>query len=85
MEIVFQPKALDDLQYWKKSGQKQIQEKILILLQAIQDDPYSGIGKPEALKHNFAGMWSRRINLEHRLVYEVKDEEIHVYSLKDHY
>jgi len=85
MEIVYQPKALDDLKYWKKSGQKQIQIRILALIQSIQQTPFEGIGKPEPLKHNFTGMWSRRINNIHRIVYEVKDNAIHVYSLKDHY
>jgi len=85
MEIIFQPKALEDLQYWKKSGQKQIQQRIQILLQSITETPFEGIGKPEALKHNWSGMWSRRINKEHRLIYEVKNNEVHIYSLKDHY
>jgi toxin YoeB len=85
MEVIYQPKALADLKYWKRSGQKQIQGKILTLLQAIQQNPFEGIGKPEALKHNWTGMWSRRINNEHRLIYEVKNDEIHIYSLKDHY
>jgi toxin YoeB len=85
MEIIYQPKALDDLKYWKKPDQKQIQEKITNLLQSIIETPFEGIGKPEALKHEWSGMWSRRINNEPRLIYEVKDGEIHVYSLKDHY
>ncbi len=85
MEIVYQPKALEDLNYWKKSGQKQIQRRILILLQSIVETPFEGIGKPEALKHNWSGMWSRRINNEHRLIYEIKNDEVHIYSLKDHY
>jgi len=85
MEIIYQPKALEDLEYWKKSGQKQIQQKILTLLLSIQASPFEGIGKPEALKHNWAGMWSRRINGEHRLIYEIKNDQIHIYSLKDHY
>lgn len=85
MEIIFQPKALDDLKFWKKSGQKQIQNRITVLLQAILESPFEGIGKPEPLKHDWAGMWSRRIDKEHRLIYEVKGETIHVYSLKDHY
>lgn len=85
MEIIYQPKALDDLKYWKTSGQKQIQARILTLLQSIQNTPFEGIGKPEPLKHNWAGMWSRRINDSHRLIYEVKNNEAHVYSLRDHY
>jgi len=85
MEIIYQPKALDDLKYWKKSGQKQIQEKITNLLHSIIETPFEGIGKPEPLKHEWSGMWSRRINNEHRLIYEIKNDEIHIYSLKDHY
>lgn len=85
MEIIFQPKALDDLKYWKKSGQKQIQKRITHLLQSISKTPFEGIGKPEPLKHDWSGMWSRRINIEHRLIYEIKEDEIHIHSLKDHY
>ena len=85
MEIIYQSKASDDLKHWKTSGQKQIQARILSLLQSIQQTPFEGIGKPEPLKHNFKGMWSRRINNVHRLIYEVRDNEIHIYSLKDHY
>jgi len=85
MEIIYQPKALDDLKYWKKSGQKQIQARILSILQSIQDTPYEGIGKPEPLKHNWSGMWSRRISYEHRIIYEIKNNEIRIYSLRDHY
>jgi len=85
MEVVYQPKALDDLTYWKKSGQKQIQARILSIIQSIQQTPFEGIGKPEPLKHNWKGAWSRRINNEHRIIYEVKGNNIHVYSLKDHY
>ncbi len=85
MEIVYQPKALEDLKFWKRSGNQPIQRKILTLLQSILETPFEGIGKPEPLKHNFSGMWSRRINHEHRLIYEIKNNEVHVYSLKDHY
>ena len=85
MEIVYLPKALEDRKYWKKSGQKQIQVRILSILQSIQQSPFEGIGKPEPLKYNFAGMWSRRINNVHRIVYEIKNNEIHIHSMKDHY
>jgi len=51
----------------------------------MQETPFEGIGKPEALKHNLSGKWSRRINSEHRLVYEVERELIKVYSLRNHY
>ena len=58
MEVVYQPKALDDLIFWKKSGQKQIQARILSIIQSIQQTPYEGIGKPEPLKHNWKGVVS---------------------------
>ncbi|WP_295668873.1 Txe/YoeB family addiction module toxin [uncultured Mucilaginibacter sp.] len=85
MEIVYQPKALDDLKFRKKSGQKQIQARVLALIQSIQQTPFEGIGKPEPIKHNFTGMWSRRINNVHRIIYEVRDNAIHIFSLKDQY
>jgi len=58
---------------------------MLVLLEEISEHPFTGTGKPEALKHDLAGKWSRRINQEHRLIYEVKDNEIIVVSLKGHY
>ena len=54
MEIIFQPKALEDLGFWKRSGKKQIQQKITALLESIKETPFEGIGKPEALKHNLS-------------------------------
>ena len=85
MEIIFLPTALADLQFWKESGNTIILKRIRQLLEAIQENPFSGIGKPESLKHNWTGKWSRRINLEHRLIYKVEDNIITVYSLKFHY
>ena len=85
MEIVFLPTALDDLHFWKQSGNTIILKRIRQLFEAIQGSPYSGIGKPEALKYNWAGKWSRRINQEHRLIYEVENNRITVYSLRYHY
>ncbi len=71
MEIIFSPQSLEDLQFWRQSGNIKIQNKIQALLESIMDSPYKGIGKPEALKHNWAGYWSRRINQEHRLIYKM--------------
>ena len=85
MEIVFLPTALDDLQFWKQSGSTIILKRIRQLLEAIQVSPYTGIGKPESLKYNLAGKWSRRINQEHRLIYKVENNQITVYSLRYHY
>lgn len=85
MEVVFLPTAIDDLQFWKQSGNTIILKRIRQLIEAIQLSPYSGIGKPEALKYNWAGKWSRRINQEHRIVYKVENNQITVYSLRYHY
>lgn len=70
-----------------KSGNKSIQNKINELITSINQTPFSGIGKPEALKHSFSGLWSRRINKEHRLVYEINEDAnlIIIHSLKGHY
>jgi toxin YoeB len=85
MEINFLPEAVEDLNYWKKSGNKQIQKRITSILLAITEDPFHGIGKPEPLKFNLSGKWSRRINDEHRVIYDVSDNTINIYSLKGHY
>ena len=85
MEIELHEQAINDFEYWKKSGNKSIQKKIQQLLVNMQEHPFDGIGKPEALKHKLSGKWSRRINVEHRIVYDVSDEIINVYSLKGHY
>lgn len=83
--IEFTPNALADLEHWKKSGNTVILKRIRQLLQAIKNDPFTGIGKPEALKHNLSGLWSRRINQEHRIVYKVENNVITVYTLRFHY
>lgn len=89
MEIVFSKKAQKDLVFWDKSGNKQILKKISELLRDIQRSPFEGIGKPEQLKHNLSGVWSRRIDKEHRLIYEIIDENtieiLNILSLKGHY
>jgi toxin YoeB len=68
-----------------ESGNASILKKIRKLIEAITQSPFEGIGKPEALKYNLTGCWSRRINKEHRIVYEVFDDKIIVHSLKGHY
>ncbi|AWK03812.1 Txe/YoeB family addiction module toxin [Flavobacterium crocinum] len=89
MEIVFSTKAKNDLAFWSKSGNKKILKKISELLRAIQESPFEGIGKPEPLKYNLSGVWSRRIDQEHRLIYEIIDENtieiLNIISLKGHY
>ena len=83
--IAFTEEAMADLNYWKKSGNTIILKRIRQLIQAIQTDPFKGIGKPEALKHNLSGLWSRRINQEHRIVYKAENNKVTVYALRFHY
>jgi toxin YoeB len=85
MEIIFSSQALLDLQYWKKSGNKIVIDKITRLIEHIQLSPYEGIGKPEALKHNWTGYWSRRITAEHRIIYKVDNEILYVAQMRYHY
>lgn len=87
MEISYKPYALDDIAFFKKSGNKPLMKKIQSLLSEIEINPYTGKGKPEALKHNLSGYWSRRINDEHRIVYKVLEElnVVEIYSLRGHY
>ncbi|MFO7862442.1 MAG: Txe/YoeB family addiction module toxin [Salinivirgaceae bacterium] len=85
MEIEYTLQAKEDLDFWKKSNNTTILKKIRKLIEAILQNPYEGIGKPEALKYNLTGCWSRRINKEHQIVYEVFDNIIIVHSLNGHY
>ncbi len=87
MEITYKPKALKDIAYFKKTGNKQIMKKISKLISEMEIDPKIGTGKVEQLKHDLSGYWSRRINSEHRIIYKIIDEEnrVDVYSLKGHY
>jgi toxin YoeB len=85
MEVKFLPKAIEHLEYWKKSGDKGVQKKIQALIQDIQKTPFEGIGKPEALKYELSGSWSRRINNEHRIVYEIVNNVLEIQSLRYHY
>lgn len=85
MEIEYTLQAREDLAYWKKVNNVIVLKKIRKLLEVIIETPFEGIGKPELLKYNLAGCWSRRIDREHRLIYEVNDDLITVLSMKGHY
>lgn len=89
MEVIYSEKAQKDREFWKKSGNKAIMNKITALIQDIQLHPYEGIGKPEPLKYELSGKWSRRINQEHRIIYRVTEEDtieiLDILSLKGHY
>ncbi len=82
--ILFSPEALRQLNEWKIQNPK-ITTRIVLLITAILESPFSGIGKPEPLKHTLQGKWSRRITREHRLVYEVTDTTIKIISCRFHY
>ncbi len=88
MEIIFAEKISTDISFFKKSGNyANIKKKIDELLDSIKKTPYSGIGKPEQLKYNLTGRWSRRINSEHRLIYRVFEDTqtVEILSIKGHY
>jgi toxin YoeB len=87
MEIKYTPLAEEHLEYWKKSGNKQVQKKISALIEDILKHPFEGIGKPHGLKHGLMGLWARSITDEHRLVYEVIEEDnvLLISRLKGHY
>ncbi|MFN5443070.1 MAG: Txe/YoeB family addiction module toxin [Crocinitomicaceae bacterium] len=83
--IEFSDEAKKDILFFQKAGDKSILIKIKSLILNIQEHPFSGIGKPEPLKHQFTGLWSRRINREHRMIYKVNQQLITILSLKGHY
>lgn len=85
MEIIFSEVAKNDLDFWKTAGNHSILKRIRTLLESIRLDPFRGAGKPEPLKYNLKGKWSRRISKEHRIVYEISETAIIVHSLKGHY
>ncbi|MDR2573408.1 MAG: Txe/YoeB family addiction module toxin [Desulfovibrio sp.] len=84
MRIVFSPAALEAKEHFKQHDRKTA-EKIRQLIEDIMQNPCSGLGKPEPLKHDLAGYWSRRISREHRLVYKVEDDTLYVASCRYHY
>jgi toxin YoeB len=84
MKIVFSKHSWEDYLSWQSEDRK-ILKKINELIKDVQQTPYEGIGKPEPLKFDLAGLWSRRIDREHRLVYQINGEELLIYSCRYHY
>lgn len=84
MKINFTPEAKKQYLFWSKKNKK-ILKQINILIKAIQEEPFNGIGKPEPLKYDLSGYWSRRIDGEHRLVYRIENDELFIIYCKYHY
>jgi len=84
MNKTFTDEAWDDYQHWVENDKKQL-KRINALIKDIDRHPYEGIGKPEPLKANLQGYWSRRIDTEHRIVYTVENEKVVYISCRFHY
>ncbi len=84
MKIIFSNESWEDYLYCQKIDKKLV-NKINKLIKDIKRNPFSGIGKPEPLKHDLQGCWSRRINDEHRLIYEINDDELRIVGCRYHY
>ena len=84
MKIIFSKNSWEDYVSWQKEDKK-IFKRINQLIKDIQRTPFQGLGNPEPLKYDLSGFWKRRIDREHRLVYQVFDNEILIYSCKYHY
>lgn len=84
MRIIFSKNAWEDYVSWQTEDKKTLR-KINSLIKEIQRSPYEGIGKPEPLKYDLAGLWSRRIDLEHRIVYSMEGEDLYIYACRYHY
>ena len=84
MKIVWAPGAWQDYLYWARTDAR-VRDKINSLIEDIQRHPFSGLGKPEPLKRNLKGFWSRRINREHRLVYRVDAGALQIAQCRFHY
>jgi toxin YoeB len=84
MPIKFSDQAWEDYLYWQTNDRARL-KRVNVLLKDIQRSPFEGVGKPEPLKHNLAGFWSRRIDDEHRLIYTIQDGTILVAQCRYHY
>jgi len=83
-EAVFQPEFIEDLRYWVETDRK-MALRAFEIIEAVLRDPFQGIGKPEPLKYLAPGVWSRRLNQEHRIVYLVRDERVDYLQARYHY
>lgn len=84
MELLWQTNAWEDYCYWQKQDKK-ILERVNELIKDCLRSPFKGIGKPEPLKGNYAGCWSRRITQEHQLIYKINERRLHILQCRYHY
>ncbi len=84
MQVIYSKCAKEDIAYWKKSNANML-KRIDLLIADIKRNPYTGIGKPEQLRFEKSGYWSRRIDQEHRLVYKIVDHKIYIVQCRYHY
>jgi toxin YoeB len=84
VKLVFSERAWEDYLFWQTADRKLL-KRINTLIREIQREPFTGIGKPEPLKHALAGYWSRRITEEHRIVYKVEGDSLLLAQLRYHY
>ena len=84
MKFVFTELSWEDYLYWQKNDKQKL-KRINELLRDISRNPYEGIGKPEPLKFNYVGFWSRRIDEEHRLIYRLVNDEVQIAKCRYHY
>lgn len=82
--LEFDPAAFEDLAWWVQQDRSQAL-RIIKLIREIQREPFAGLGKPEPLKHELSGCWSRRVDQEHRLVYQVLENKIRILGCRYHY
>ncbi len=84
MKLIFSQDAWEDYLYWQKNN-RQLLNRVNLLIRDILRSPFEGVGAPEPLKHGLTGYWSRRINSEHRLVYKVEGDSVMIAQCRYHY
>ena len=84
MKKIFSDRAWEEYLYWQKNDKRML-KKVNELIKDIDRNQYEGIGKPEPLRQSLSGFWSRRINEEHRMVYRISEDEIHIAQIRYHY
>jgi len=83
-DLLFTGSSWEDMQYWEENNPK-VYQQIKRMISEISRDPFRGIGKPEPLKHDYAGWWSRRINNTDRLIYKMENDALVILQCRSHY